>query len=81
MGRRSQLRVYYGPEDSRSVAMTQVSDSARTVDVPLRDILDTLGEAARKQRAWVEDFQDEKVTISADLYEIIAACRQMKHPA
>ena len=81
MGQRSHLRVYYGPEDSRSVALTRVSDSGSTVDVPLHVLLDTLGEAARKKRAWVEDFQDEKITISADLYEVIAAYRQIKRPA
>lgn len=81
MGRRSQLRVYYGPEDSRSVAMTQLSDQEKTVDVPLHMILETLGEAVRKRRAWIDDFQDEKVTISADLYEIITAYQQMKRPA
>ena len=64
MERRSQLRVYYGPQDSRSVALTSVSDSASTVDVPLRTLLDTLRQAEGEKRAWIEDFKDENVAIS-----------------
>lgn len=81
MARQSQLRVYYGPEDSRSVALNRVSNGDNRVDVPLQDLLETLGDATRKERAWVEDFHDEQVTISADLYEIIAAYQQMKRSA
>ena len=81
MARRSELRVYYGPEDNRSVALSQVAEAENSVEVPLHLLLETLGEAVRKKRGWIEDFQGEKVTISADLYEIIAAYRQMKRPA
>jgi hypothetical protein len=81
MARKSQLRVYYGPHDTCSVALNQIEGSKNTVEVPLTELLETLGEAMRKKRAWVGDFRDEQVTISADLYEIIAACQHMKRPA
>ena len=81
MAQRRQLRVYYGPEDSRSVALSEMQSTKQTVDIPLRMLLDTLGDAMRKQRAWLDDFDDEDVTVSSDLYEIIAAYQHWQRPA
>jgi hypothetical protein len=45
------------------------------VTVPLREILPILVDACLTRRAWIRDFQDEPVTLSADLYEVLQAYR------
>ncbi len=81
MPERHQLRVYYGPEDSRSVPLKEAPNVRGNVEIELVELLDTLGDAARKQRTWLNDFQHEKVSISTDLYEIISAYRQLRRSA
>lgn len=67
---RSRLRVYFGPDD---VAEPDLTARRRMVAVPLKDLTALLVDAARTQRAWLKDFNDEEVTISEDLHEILQA--------
>lgn len=78
MARDRQLRVYYGPQDTRSVPLSSVRNDSSTVDITLHELQSTLIDAVEANRAWPEDFRDEKLTISTDLYEIISAYRQMR---
>lgn len=80
------LRVYYGPEaesDELSGHSRQSlqSDYARRVTVPLKDILSTLTEAMQRRRGWVQDFEEDEVTISTDLYEVILAYQHYHRPS
>ena len=77
---RSQLRIYYGPDDSRSVALDRLQLTKQTVEVPLSELLSTLVDAVRKNRSWVDDFRDEEVSISTDLYEVILAYQHYRRP-
>ncbi len=43
-----------------------------TVGVPLSELTQILGEAAKWNRAWVSDFSDEEVQVSSDLYEVLS---------
>lgn len=43
------------------------------VNVRLSDFSRALLDAARRNRAWLDDFADEEVQVSSDLYEILAA--------
>lgn len=81
MSHQSKLRIYYGPEDTRGVALTSVEGAAGKVEVQLEDLLETVGDAVRKHRTWVKDFRQEKVAVSTDLYEVIAAYQQLKRSA
>jgi hypothetical protein len=82
------LRVYYGPESDSAPAATPLrihrGDSEPNytdrVTVPLREILSTLAEAVERRRGWVEDFADDDVTISTDLYEVILAYQHYQQP-
>jgi hypothetical protein len=68
------LRVYHGPEQSpRLQAFDTDRTSRRTVTVPLGDVVQALADAVRHRRSWVDDFAQDEVTISTDLYEIILA--------
>ena len=73
------LRVYFGPEDhdATTVASGDAS-SRRQITVALGDILPALADAANVRRAWIEDFADDPITLSADLYEVLLAYRELR---
>ncbi|MCE9527014.1 MAG: hypothetical protein K8R36_13270 [Planctomycetales bacterium] len=77
---RNRLRVYYGPED---VLTTQGQESSprQMVNVPVGDVLPLLLEATRSRRAWLEDFADDEITISSDLYEVLLAYQHFRRPS
>lgn len=47
----------------------------------LGTLVSVLVQAEQEQRAWVGDFTDEQVHISADLYQIIQAARLFRRAA
>lgn len=75
---RSRLRVYHGPE---STTTGEQAAGADTVTLPLCEILPLLAEAVRSQRTWLRDFEDDQVTISTDLYEVILAYQHFRRPS
>jgi hypothetical protein len=77
---RSRLRVYYGPEAARAaVAEAKVEDEK--VTVPLGEVFELLADAVRSERTWLQDFKDEEITISTDLYEVILAYQYCRRPS
>lgn len=74
----SRLRVFYGP--SESPADEQAGDTQR-VTVPMGDVLPILADALRDRRGWVNDFLDDEVTISTDLYEVLLAYEHYRRPS
>ncbi len=76
---RARLRVYYGPE-SRS-ATGAVAERENQVTVPLGEILPLLADAVQSKRTWLQDFNNDEVTISTDLYEIILAYQHCRRPS
>ena len=68
------LRVYYGPqEENATVNLAEARQSRPQVTVPLVEVLPLLADAVQSQRTWLRDFEDDEVTISMDLYEVILA--------
>jgi hypothetical protein len=49
--------------------------------MPLREILPLLADAYESQRTWVRDFEDDQVTLSADLYEVLLAYQYYRRPS
>jgi hypothetical protein len=45
------------------------------VDVTLGDLLPLIALANRKNYVWLQDFLDDDVSITADLYEVLRAFR------
>jgi len=76
---RSQLRVYYGPQSEASAATTETRSDQ--VTVPLGEIFPLLADAMRCQRTWLRDFEDDEITISTDLYEVILAYQHYRRPS
>jgi len=76
------LRLYYGPEeDSATVGIAESQNHHDTVTVPLMEVMPLLADAIRSQRTWLQDFQDDEVTISTDLYEVLLAYRHYRRPS
>ena len=76
----SHLRVYYGPQAETS-KRSAPGTSGDTVSVALGEILPLLADAVRSERTWLQDFEDDEVTISTDLYEVILAYQHFRRPS
>jgi len=70
---RHRLRLFTG-EDSPA----PVEDSRFSVRVRLGEISNALLDAVRGDRAWLEDFADDEVAVSADLFEVLSAYRRYR---
>ena len=51
------------------------------VTLPLGEVLPLMLDTARSRRTWVEDFSDDKITISSDLYEVLLAYQHFRRPS
>lgn len=77
---RSRLRVYYGPERA-CATLHKSADGESQVRVPLGEIFPLLADAVNSQRTWLRDFEDEDISISTDLYEVILAYQHCRRPS
>jgi hypothetical protein len=73
----SRLRVYYGPREAQRAS----GPAPQRVTIPLGDILSALADAQRQNRAWIQDFLGDEITISSDLYEVLLAYQHYRRPA
>jgi len=78
---RSHLRVYYGPQTDTCAQVTESVVAKDTVSVPLAEIFPLLADAVRSERTWLRDFEDDEITISTDLYEVILAYQHYRRPS
>jgi hypothetical protein len=79
---RTRLRIYYGPpEDDAALALASSQNVRETVSVPLREIFSALADAVHNEKTWLRDFEDEEVTISCDLYEVLLAYQHFQRPS
>jgi hypothetical protein len=79
---RNRLRIYYGPEETQLAIATETLPSPRhSVTVPLDEVLPLMVDAVRNNRAWINDFSDEEITISSDLYEVLLAYQHYRRPS
>ena len=75
----SGLRVYHGPESG--LAPEPETSARPMVTVPVSEVLPLLMEARRTKRAWLDDFSDDEMTISSDLYEVLLAYQHFRRPS
>jgi hypothetical protein len=78
--RTTSLRVYYGPPEEAAPA-EPTAPARETITVPLGEIAPLLADAVESQRTWLRDFDDDEVTISTDLYEVILAYQHFRRPS
>ena len=70
--RLTNLRVYHEPDVD---TIEPADDDPNEITVSLGEILPLLADGVNAQRGWVEDFEDEDITIPADLYGVLLAYR------
>jgi hypothetical protein len=70
------LRVYPSPPDSSCGAGQEP-----TVRVSLRDLLPLVAIARRRNYLWLDDFLDDEVCVTPDLYEVLRAFRASRPSA
>jgi hypothetical protein len=73
--------VYYGPQADVCATVSEAKQSGDVVNVPLGEVLPLLADAVRNERTWLRDFEDEQITISTDLYEVILAYQHYRRPS
>ena len=56
-------------------------NDAGKVSIPLSDIYDSLRDAVVNDRAWIQDFQDDEITISQDFHEVLKAYQRYRRAA
>jgi hypothetical protein len=77
---RSNLRIYRGPEQTATVR-TASKSNGNNVTVNVGEVLPLLADAVNSQRTWLGDFENDEITISSDLYEVLLAYQYYRHPA
>jgi hypothetical protein len=75
------LRIYYGPHEDGAGVGAAAKDARQTVTVPLGEVLPLLADAVQSERTWLGDFEDDELTISMDLYEVILAYQHYRRPS
>ena len=76
------LRVFYGPEQETQVRVLPETLPMRpNVTLPVGDVLPILADALLARRAWLQDFEDDEITISSDLYEVMLAYQHFRRPS
>jgi len=71
--------VYFSPEDSRESVLASTSEPIRNpITVPLGEVLPLLADAVQTRRLWVQDFADEPITLSPDLYEVLMTYQELR---
>ena len=80
--RATHLRVYCGPQgDLATIDPVDGQSQRETVTVPLVEVLPLLADAVQSERTWLRDFEDDEVTISTDLYEVLLAYQHYRRPS
>jgi hypothetical protein len=78
----SRLRVYYGPDEAACRGTVPATIPMRdSVTMPLGEVLPLLMDAVNDRRQWVGDFNDDEITISSDLYEVLLAYQHFRRPS
>ncbi len=75
------LKLYRGPEENAAPTLAKNSAGKPCVTAPLTEVLPLLADAVSSQRTWLADFDDDEITISADLYEVLLAYQFYRRPS
>jgi hypothetical protein len=72
---RPQLRIFTGEGlDGSSATENQVS-------VRFGEVTRALADAVRWNRTWLSDFEDDEISVSSDLYEVICSFSRLRPSA
>jgi hypothetical protein len=66
-----------GQEDDPAGVLNGFAPRDR-VAVRLGEVAELLADAVRSDRTWLYDFQDDEITVSSDLFEVLEAYRLLR---
>ena len=66
---------------ARQVTVLAPANQETHITVKLGDILPALTDALLSYRAWVQDFEEDRIEVSKDLFEVIKAYERMRNAA
>ncbi len=75
------LRIYRGPRERPTPTLNADRPGQPTITVNVSDVLPLLADAVASQRTWLDDFADDEITVSADLYEVLLAYQYFRRPS
>ena len=75
------LRLYCGPDASGTASVTETKHTPDSITISAGEVFAWLADAAQDSRAWLRDFEDDQITISSDLYEVILAYQHFRRPS
>jgi hypothetical protein len=75
------LKLYRGPEEAPGAKAAKTTSGKACVTMPLGEVLPLLADAVNSRRTWLGDFEDDDITVSADLYEVLLAYQYYRRPS
>ncbi|MEM9353174.1 MAG: hypothetical protein AAGA92_09180 [Planctomycetota bacterium] len=77
----SHLKLYNGPAEDSAPMFGKNNEGQNCVTMPMAEVLPLLADAVKSQRTWLSDFDDDEITISTDLYEVLLAYQYFRRPS
>ena len=71
---RPRLRIFTGEEDVATLPEP-------AVNIPFAEFTQILTDASRTDRTWLQDFAEDEIGVSPDLYEVLCANRHLRPSA
>ncbi len=75
------LKLYCGPEQTEAPTISKNESGQSCITVSAGEILPLLADAVNSQRTWLSDFEDDDITVSTDLYEVLLAYQYFRRPS
>ena len=75
------LRIYRGPGDDAVAEPPVKATNPNQITVNVGDVMPLLADAVASRRTWLRDFENDEITISTDLYEVLLAYRHFRRPS
>lgn len=75
------LRLYEEPQEDLATAFRPSLPMRQNVTVTLGEVLPLLADAVQSDRTWLQDFEDDPLTISSDLHEMLLAYQHFRRPS
>ena len=77
----SYLKIYRGPEETTAPTLAKTATGKPCVTVALSEVLPLLADAVNSRRTWLSDFDNDEITVSSDLYEVLMAYQYYRRPS
>ena len=77
----NRLRVYHGPDQESLDTLPATIPLHGEIKLPMGEVLPLILDAVKNRRSWVDDFADDEITISTDLYEVLLAYQHFRRPS